>query len=298
MEKNKKYELTDTINHYGDTLYRIKALISFGDVKAGDIGGYVESEDNLSHEGDCWIFDNAIVKDEAKVLDNVTVFGNAQVLDHAIVKDYTTVADNAVVTGYSKVYEYARVSGNATVNETSEVYGHAAVRGNANLHSTVKVFGTAIVSGDAIVSDNSKVYGRSIVIENALVNGASEIYGYSIVCGDACITDANIYDKARVASGVIVGSTINGNTVINIHGCLKNNAYISNINDYINIIMNGIILTFYLSKDKDIYFTFGGHEYKLGNLNSYTEELNDIIGFPMIIELAKKYLLKEREENE
>ena len=49
---NKKYELTDeTINHYGVVLHRIKALRSFGDVKAGDLGGFIESEDNLSQEG-------------------------------------------------------------------------------------------------------------------------------------------------------------------------------------------------------------------------------------------------------
>ncbi len=45
----KKYELTtDTKTFLGRKLFRIKALISFGDVKAGDMGGYVEKESNLS----------------------------------------------------------------------------------------------------------------------------------------------------------------------------------------------------------------------------------------------------------
>lgn len=273
-------------------MHRIKALKDFGDVKTGDIGGYVESEDNLSQDGNCWIDDIAIVKDEAKVLDNAIIKGRAQVLDNAIVFNNATVSGNAIVNNHSKVYDNSMVSGNAIINGTSKVYGHAAVRCNANLHSAAKVFGNATVSGDAVVTGYSKVYGRSIVIENALVNGASEIYGYSIVCGDACITDANIYDKARVASGVITGSTINGDTVINIHGCLKNNAYISSDDDYINITINGIVFTFYLSKDKDIYFTFGGHEYKLDDLNSYSKDLNNIIGFQMLVELAKNYFVK------
>ncbi|WP_375630582.1 MULTISPECIES: hypothetical protein [unclassified Bartonella] len=52
----KKYELTDeTIEVDDHTLYRIRALRDFGDVKKGDLGGWVESEDNLSHEGNCWI---------------------------------------------------------------------------------------------------------------------------------------------------------------------------------------------------------------------------------------------------
>ena len=49
---NKKYELTDEcINFYGRKLYRIKALVDFYDVKSGDLGGYVESYNNLSQEG-------------------------------------------------------------------------------------------------------------------------------------------------------------------------------------------------------------------------------------------------------
>ena len=50
--ENKKYKLTDeTTNLLGRTLYRIEALKDFGDVKEGDKGGYVESEDNLSQNG-------------------------------------------------------------------------------------------------------------------------------------------------------------------------------------------------------------------------------------------------------
>ena len=58
----KKYELTkDTIIINGRTLYRIRALRSFGDVNEGDLGGYVESEANLFHEGTSWIHHGACV---------------------------------------------------------------------------------------------------------------------------------------------------------------------------------------------------------------------------------------------
>ena len=54
----KKYELTDeTINIGNVTLHRIRAVRDFGDVKAGDLGGFIEKEENLSHEGDCWVYD-------------------------------------------------------------------------------------------------------------------------------------------------------------------------------------------------------------------------------------------------
>lgn len=56
----KKYELTNnTVQFFCKTLHRIKALCDFGDVKAGDLGGYIESESNLSHDGSAWVYGNA-----------------------------------------------------------------------------------------------------------------------------------------------------------------------------------------------------------------------------------------------
>ena len=64
-----KYEMLydDKIEIGSHTLYRIRALKNFGTVKAGDIGGYIEKEENLSHEGTCWVYDNARVCGDAKI---------------------------------------------------------------------------------------------------------------------------------------------------------------------------------------------------------------------------------------
>ncbi|MEG9531940.1 hypothetical protein V6W72_11455, partial [Mannheimia sp. HC-2023] len=61
MTTQKKYELLqdDTINHKGRTLYRIKALISFGLVVAGELGGYIEKENNLVQADNAWVSGNA-----------------------------------------------------------------------------------------------------------------------------------------------------------------------------------------------------------------------------------------------
>lgn len=37
-------------------LYRIKAIRSFGNVKVGDLGGFIESENNLAQYWTCWVF--------------------------------------------------------------------------------------------------------------------------------------------------------------------------------------------------------------------------------------------------
>ena len=81
---NKKYEFVDgdTITTpSGKTLRRIRALVAIGlSVAAGDLGGYIESEKNLSTSGNAWVYGNAQVYGDARV------YGDAQVSDDAGVK--------------------------------------------------------------------------------------------------------------------------------------------------------------------------------------------------------------------
>ena len=80
----KKYILTDTKKELsGVTLYQIKAIRSFGEVKEGDLGGWIEKEENLSHDGFAWIHNDAHVYGNAKVYGNAQVFGNAWVFGNA-----------------------------------------------------------------------------------------------------------------------------------------------------------------------------------------------------------------------
>ena len=65
-------------------VYRIQALKDFADVKTGDYGGWVESEDNLLQEGTCWIYDNAMVYQNAKVKNNAVVKDFAEVYGKAL----------------------------------------------------------------------------------------------------------------------------------------------------------------------------------------------------------------------
>ena len=82
----KKFELTaeSKINWFGRTLYRIKACIDFtttsGDeVKAGDFGGYVEKEQNLSHDGKAWVWGKAEVWGNAKVCGDASIFSTKHI---------------------------------------------------------------------------------------------------------------------------------------------------------------------------------------------------------------------------
>ena len=101
----KKYELTtNTKMRFGRKLFQIKALVSFGDVAAGDLGGYIEKEENLSYDGDAWVSGNA------------WVYGNAMVSGNALVSGNARVSGNAWVSGDARVSGDTRVSGNALVS--------------------------------------------------------------------------------------------------------------------------------------------------------------------------------------
>ena len=90
----------------GKKLYRVQALKDFDGVKAGDTGGYIESESNLSQ------YDNAWVSDDARVYGNAWVYGDARVYGNAQVFGDAWVSDDAWV------YGNARVCGNARASDT------------------------------------------------------------------------------------------------------------------------------------------------------------------------------------
>ena len=160
----KKYKLTDeTINLNGATLYRIEALKDFGEIKKGDKGGFIESENNLAHEGDAWVSDNAHVYGDACVFDNARVY------------------NNAFVSGYAQVYGNAFVYGNAWLYGNTRVCGYAWVADNARVY------------GDANVCDDSSVFGSACVYDNARVCGDALVRGYACVCGDAEISNKSDY---------------------------------------------------------------------------------------------------------
>ena len=98
----KKYEMIkdDCIKYKGHILYRIIALFNFGNVEKGELGGYIESEYNLSHTGDCWIYGDSKVYKKAKVTGNAKIYpgsivcGNVCLGNHTII-DRTKITCNS-----------------------------------------------------------------------------------------------------------------------------------------------------------------------------------------------------------
>ena len=127
----KKYKLTERyIERVGVKLFQIQALVAFGTVVAGELGGYIQSEECLSHSGNAWVYGNAQVSGDAQVYGNAQVTGDAQVYGNAL------VSGNAQVSGDARVFKsnaifWASVVGteNGTLTVTSGKNGLVVTRG-------------------------------------------------------------------------------------------------------------------------------------------------------------------------
>ena len=123
----KKFKLTSKfiVDISGVKLFRIKALIEFGNVKAGDLGGYIEKEENLSHMGNAWVSGNARVSGDAQVFGDARVSGNAQVFGNARISGNARVSGDALVCGNARVCsdeDYAYAHGFGSVNRTTTFF--------------------------------------------------------------------------------------------------------------------------------------------------------------------------------
>ena len=84
---DKHFELTNKfiINAFGVKLFQIKCTRRIKYAEVGDLGGYIEKEDNLS--GDAWVYGDAQVYGDARVYGNAQVYGNARVSGDARVSN-------------------------------------------------------------------------------------------------------------------------------------------------------------------------------------------------------------------
>lgn len=116
MTGKEKYRLTSsTMIYAGHKLHRIRAIKDFGNVKTGSLGGWIESEANLSHDDDAWVADQAIV------------------YENAIVSDFAVVSGHAVVHGHAKVHNNAEVQDEARIGEDADIGCDARIVGEADI---------------------------------------------------------------------------------------------------------------------------------------------------------------------
>ena len=136
---NKKYEITDIAHETYPFLHRIRALRDIGEnVKAGDLGGFVEGEHNLETElsDSAWIFDDAIA------------CGSAYVSKGSVMSGHSRAEDNAYLRGASMTGK-ALASGNAQIIHDPHTMGTPILSGNCKVYGTVQ--GDIRITGSAVI---------------------------------------------------------------------------------------------------------------------------------------------------
>ena len=167
---------------HGHTLHRIESLKDFTlmhgkEIHKGDLGGWVESENNLSQEGLCWIYDECKMYDNAIRSENSIGYGNSQ--------QY----------GNSEQYGDSQQFGNSQQCGNSQQYGNSIQYGNS------KQYGNSLQYGYSIQYGNSQQYGNSRQSGNSHQYGNSQQYGNSRQSGNSKQFGNSKADKDMHLSG-------------------------------------------------------------------------------------------------
>lgn len=247
--QTKKYEFTGETKKVGDvTVRRIRLLVDIEydemsnrpKFKAGTVGGWIERKDNLSHEGKCFVADNAcvfghaVVKDDALVADNAQVFGfavvnlQAFVTDHATVCGFGVVTDHAGVCGQAIVNDYAAVRDSASLSDHAVASGSCTVKNNATMRGYSRASGQASISGMAKLSDFANVTERARVTGSARMSGHACARGKCSVAGKSFLQhNCVVTDFANVSFSTVCNSAVIGDrAIVGPNVRIAGNAYI------------------------------------------------------------------------
>lgn len=165
---NAKYEITGIAHEKYPFLHRIRALRDIGsEIKAGDLGGFVESEGNLSFEAedDAWIFNDAIAAGEGHVdkgsvlRERAIVCGCAYASHGTEMSGDSRAEDDAYIRG-ARLSRCARVSGNGMVLQSPTTKAAPILTGSCSVYG--KVMGDVMLAGAVVVISDETISNDSL----------------------------------------------------------------------------------------------------------------------------------------
>ena len=188
----KKYEFTGSVMRIdGHYVKQIVAIRSFGEIKKGVKGGYIQSEDNLSHDGDCWVYPDGVVAEHAVVQDNAKVYSGI-VFNSAVIKDNANIGRTHCKFGKPRVCGAAVVCDNASVHDNAFVSDFAVLSESATVSDYARVEGNARMSGDAHAFHYACVFGNAKLQDNTFICGHVKIGGNTTLIERCCITNDSV----------------------------------------------------------------------------------------------------------
>ncbi|MBR2641431.1 hypothetical protein IKG29_00300 [Candidatus Saccharibacteria bacterium] len=278
---NEKFVLLkDDTRKFGDVeLYRIRALKEFETmdgrlVEQGQLGGYVQSEQNLSEDGKAWVadfayvFGNAVVKDDALVMDEALVSDDAVIKENAIIRDNARVFGFAIVEGFAVASEWCRIGGRFIVSGHSEIYGKARIGGSGTgrIDSVAQIYGFANIysayhigiSGKAQIYDCAHIIGGCKICDSARVHGKVRISGNGILIRDNAEVsgEAQILHSAYIGDEAFVSSIRANEVIIRDSSWICGNAHIVGKEDYRFVYFSREELTFFKNDEGHIIVSY------------------------------------------
>lgn len=148
------------IGRHSTKAYQIMAIRDITpNIPAGSLGGYVEGEHNLSHEGNCWIYRNGYVYQNARIEGNTNVIeayvmGNATIkMNNGNISNSTVIKDDVVID----------TNGSSLV-----VIFHCIMRNKASIRG---------IAGGVVTIDGCRIYDNASIV----VTGDSQsMYGATL----------------------------------------------------------------------------------------------------------------------
>lgn len=194
LNKNEPKEIN------GVKVYRIYAdecfkTIDGEKIKTGTRGGWLESEDNLSQDSNCWVADDAVVCGKARIHNSAVVRGKARIQDAACIQGCALISGEAIVSDEANVFGHdignhytVHVYGSAHISDYAEVYGESRVYENAHICDEATICGKSIIRGNAMVEGKGRV-------RDSIIKGNTKICGDTLVCIYASISGGTIADS-------------------------------------------------------------------------------------------------------
>lgn len=187
-----KYTFTGSVMRVdGHYVKQIVALKSFGEIKKGVKGGYIQSEKNLSQEGDCWVYPGGVVAQNAVVKDNAKVYSGI-VCNSSVIKDNAVVGRTHCKFGKPQIMGAATICENAQVHDNAIVGDFAIMSGNANATDYARVEGNAVMKGDTHIFHYACLFGNATMEDNAFACGHVKIGGDVSLVDRCCVTDDGV----------------------------------------------------------------------------------------------------------
>lgn len=174
-----KYELTKkTYSHYGFTLSQIRAIKSFGDVKKGDLGGFIQNKKNLSQDGLCWVYDNVLVYLDGSVEDDAKAKNGCWIWNSAKLREKAVAENNCFLYGDIDVFGRALIQDEACC-QGGKVYENCIVRGRAGVsgawcYGNSELSGFCRAGGNAELDGNFKLRGNGQLFDGYYNSGVIE----------------------------------------------------------------------------------------------------------------------------